>query len=162
MCPRGSFYDLFLSRLSPKKAVPAVLRRRGVRVAVLSLLIGTLGGQLYLAWPEPEGMGLAMVRLLTMTTAVGLLAGVVVHHRLWCHICPVGTIGSWLSRGRRLHIRGECTNCGVCSKLCPMQLRPYRFSPGVMTDGDCIKCSMCVSACPRKALGFGDGFKEAA
>jgi len=35
MCPRGSFYDLFLDRISRKKKIPEMFRSSGSRIAVI-------------------------------------------------------------------------------------------------------------------------------
>lgn len=101
-------------------------------------------------------MGLALVRILTVTTAVGILLGVLIQPRAWCHICPMGTLGHLLSTGKKpLQINDSCVSCRLCAKACPMQLEPYKYkNNAVMGDNDCIKCSTCVAACPKKALSF--------
>jgi len=156
MCPRGSFFDLVFSKISPKKQIPPILRTRAFRTFMLGLIITVLGGQLYLAWGDPQRMGLAMVRVLTVTTVAGIALALLYHPRTWCHICPMGTMGNWVSRGKQpLAINRSCVSCKICAKACPMQLKPYEFAPGgVMGDRDCIKCSSCVASCPKKALSF--------
>lgn len=164
MCPRGSFYDLFLEKISLKKEIPSFFKKKGVRIFMIFFLIGILGYQIYLAWGDIDGMGLAMVKLLTITTLVGIILGIIYHYRIWCHICPMGTIANYLSEGKKpLSINDTCIDCKVCSKVCPMQLKPYIYKDqGVMKDNDCIKCSTCTVACPKKALQFEDSLKKAA
>ncbi|MCL6639148.1 MAG: 4Fe-4S binding protein [Firmicutes bacterium] len=158
MCPRGSFYDLFFSKISPKKKIPPLLRTKAFRILMLAMIFIVLGGQLYFAWGDANRMGLAMVRVLTVTTALGIVLALAYHPRTWCHICPMGTLGNWLAKGKEpLVIGGQCTACKACSRACPMQLNPAEFRPeGVMGDNDCIKCATCVAACPQKALRFGN------
>lgn len=156
MCPRGSFFELGLRKLSPNKQLPAFLKKKGFRVFMLSLLFILLGTQVYLAWGDYKGMGLAMVRVLTFTTVAGILLALVYNPRTWCHICPMGTLGNWISTGKQpLSIGDGCASCKACSRVCPMQLKPYEFkNSGVVQDNDCIKCSTCVATCPKKILKF--------
>lgn len=164
MCPRGSFYDLFVEKLSIKREIPAFFRKMGFRVFMLVMLLSVLGGQIYHAWGDMDGMGLAMVRLLAITTSIGILLGIVYQHRIWCHICPMGTIANWLSEGKQpLNINEMCVDCKACSRVCPMQLKPHQYKEnGTMGDNDCIKCSTCVVACPKKVLQFEKRLKGAA
>ncbi|MEW5746777.1 MAG: 4Fe-4S binding protein [Nitrospirota bacterium] len=156
MCPRGSFYDLFLGKISAKREIPAFFRRKGFRVFMLVVLLSVLGTQIYLSWGDIDAIGRAMVTLLTVTTLVGAVLGVVYHQRIWCHFCPMGTLGNFIAEGKRpLTISSACTSCAACAKVCPMQLKPYQYRGNeVMGDNDCIKCSTCVAACPKKALLF--------
>ncbi|MCX5717482.1 MAG: 4Fe-4S binding protein, partial [Nitrospirae bacterium] len=165
MCPRGSFYDLFLQKFSTKRNIPAFFRKKQFRILMLSLLFGVLGSQIYMSWGDIDRIGLAMVKLLTFTTSAGIILGIIYQQRTWCHICPVGTLSNYMSDGKYpLNINEKCVDCKVCSKVCPMQLNPYRYKEdGIMGDNDCIKCSICVAACPKKALRFeNDNMKKAA
>jgi polyferredoxin len=164
MCPRGSFYDLFLQKISAKKNIPPFFRMKGVRILVLAMMLSVLGAQIYFAWPDIDGIGLAMVKLLTVTTIIGVVLGALYQQRVWCHICPMGTLGNYIAEGKKpLAIDSSCTSCKACSKACPMQLTPYRFKEsGTMGDNDCIKCSTCVAVCPNKALLFDKPIKKAA
>ena len=46
LCPRGSFYDLFLDRISRKRSVPGFFRSTGTRVGMILLLFAVLGIQI--------------------------------------------------------------------------------------------------------------------
>lgn len=162
MCPRGSFYDLFIQKISAKREIPAFLRKKGFRIFMLIALIGILGSQIYYVWPDFNQIGLAMVRVLTVTTSIGIVLGMVYHQRIWCHICPMGTLGNFMSEGKNQLsiIEEKCTDCKLCSRVCPMQLNPFEYKEnGIMGDNDCIKCSTCVVACPKKAINFEDGIE---
>ncbi len=163
MCPRGSFYDFFLNRLSRNEHIPALFKTNIFRAFILAGLMATLGIQLYLTWGDFYGMGLAFVIVLTVTTIVGILLGVIWKPRAWCQICPMGTLGTWVSKGKKpLHVSEQCKDCKLCANVCPMQLKPYEYKAGDMIDGDCIKCSSCVASCPINALGFEEETKKAA
>jgi len=162
MCARGAFFDLFVRPLSRKRVIPAFFRSRAVRVFMLGLIFTVIGVQWYLAAGDGAAMGLALVRILTVTTGVGIILGLFIHPRIWCHICPMGTLGHWLSRGKEpLFIGRTCTGCRACARACPMQLKPYEYRlDETMGDNDCIKCGLCVAACSRRALSFGSGHEE--
>lgn len=164
MCPRGSFYDSVLTRLTRNRKVPALMKTRAFRSWVLVGLLLALGLQLYFAWGDAGKMGLALVRVLTITTTAGIVLGAVFQQRAWCHICPMGTLGNWISKGAKkpIYVSENCKSCKLCSKVCPMELKPYEYKDGIMTEGDCIKCGTCIWACPIKALKFGEPLRKAA
>ncbi|APC09538.1 quinol dehydrogenase membrane component [Moorella thermoacetica] len=164
MCPRGAFFDLFIRPLSREKTIPFFFRSRLVRVVMLVLIFTMIGVQWYLAEGNVAAMGLALVRILTVTTLVGIILGLIIHPRIWCHICPMGTLGHWFAQGKEpLSISRVCTQCEACTRICPMQLKPYEYRlDGTMMDNDCIKCGLCVTACPRRALSFSSGHGEKA
>ena len=163
MCPRGSFYDLFLQKISLKREIPNFFRKKTVRLFVLTFLISVLGSQIYIHWGDWNAIGRAMTLILTITTVIGIALGLVYQQRVWCHICPMGTLGNQLSEGKMpLKVDSACVDCKLCSKVCPMKLKPYVYKDtGIMEDNDCIKCSTCTVACPKKALNFED-IKKAA
>ncbi|MFZ5595498.1 MAG: 4Fe-4S binding protein [Bacillota bacterium] len=158
MCPRGSFFDLFLGKISPGRQIPSIFKSAYFRGFMVGLIFVVLGVQVYLAWGNPAGVGMAMVRVLTVTTVAGIVLALVYHPRNWCRICPMGTLANLVAGDKNpLTVNDSCVGCKVCSRVCPMQLEPYRYmSGGVMGDRDCIKCSTCVAACPKKALTFDD------
>lgn len=163
MCPRGSFYDLFLNKLSRKLPVPPLFKTNWFRTLILILLMTALGLQIYYAWGSAYGVGMAFVMVLTITTTLGIVLGAFFKPRAWCQICPMGTLGNWVSKGRKpLYVSEQCKDCKLCARVCPMQLTPYESKAGAMTDGDCIKCSSCVAACPINALEFDEKLKKAA
>lgn len=157
MCPRGAFFDLFVQKGSRNRRIPAFIRSWGLRTFMVALLMGVLGIQTYRHWGDWNAVGLAFVTLLTVTTAVGIVLGLVYQERAWCHICPMGTIANLLSGGKMpLRLDAEaCNDCGACTKVCPMQLSPHTHrASGTVNEKDCIKCASCVAVCPKKALSF--------
>lgn len=164
MCPRGSFYDLFIGKISRNKKIPDFFKKKTTRFAMLTILLSVLGSQIYIHWGDWDAVGSAMVTILTVTTVIGIILGVIYQQRIWCYICPMGTIGNQLSDGKQpLAISDSCVDCKICAKVCPMQLQPYKFkADGVLGDNDCIKCSTCAIVCPKKALTFKKELKKAA
>lgn len=159
LCPRGSFEDALLARLSPQRRIPQVLRATPMRVAVLALLLTMLTLQIIRLWPDLWAVGGFFVLLLSLTTGVGVGLGLIFHQRSWCYLCPIGAISSWVGKNRRpLLLAGErCIGCNLCARTCPMQLKPATLKEGTMAHrGDCLKCRLCVAHCPTAALAFPD------
>jgi ferredoxin-type protein NapH len=162
LCPRGSSFDLVLSRVSFKKKIPAFFRDMKFRIFVMAVLMTVLATQLPRHWPSVDGIGRVFVVMLSITTTVGVVLGILTHHRNWCSYCPVGTLGNLLGKGKAaLTITSECNECTVCDKVCPIQINRWQYHPGqgetaVIPEWDCLKCGLCVEACPQKALSLKD------
>ena len=163
LCPRGSSFDLLLSRVSRKRKIPALFRDMKFRILVMAVLMTVLATQLPKFWPSVDGMGRVFVVMLSITTMVGVILGVLTHHRSWCTFCPVGTLGNVLGRGKNaLTITSKCNECAACDRVCPVQVDRWQYRPGqegaaVVPEWDCVKCGLCVETCPQKALSLKDG-----
>lgn len=160
LCPRGSFWDVILSPIGVKRDIPKLLRKSWFRLTVMALLMLVLFTQLPRFWPDIHGMGLVFVVMLTVTTAVGIILGMLFHPRSWCTICPIGTMGSWLGRGKHpLTIGPKCNECKACDNVCPIQINRWQYHSRegeavVIPEWDCLKCGLCVTACPQRALAL--------
>ncbi|MCX5713388.1 MAG: 4Fe-4S binding protein [Candidatus Omnitrophica bacterium] len=146
-CPRGSFYDSAMKRLSPQQEIPWLFKNIKFRIAVLVFLISVMFFNLILRWPDAQKIGKFFVILITTTSILGIILAFMFHQRSWCSFCPIGTVISLISKNvYPLKIDSTlCIGCGVCYKVCPMQMKPLK-------DGDCLKCNLCISACPKLAL----------
>jgi polyferredoxin len=158
-CPRGSFYDVLLSKASLRKKIPAIFKKISFRLGVLIFLMSVMTYNLVRRWPDPYKMGAFFVTLLTISTIVGVLLAVIFHQRSWCMICPIGTLVNLTGKNKNpLKINSElCIECKLCAKICPVQLEPYLYKGKgleAVKERDCLKCGLCVSTCPKKALSF--------
>jgi polyferredoxin len=80
--------------------------------------------------------------------------------RFWCRFCPTGiSLGivnrfSWLRwlPFLRLSKNGvKCTKCGICSRVCPLQVEEvYEKKDGLIDTTMCTLCLRCVEMCPEK------------
>jgi polyferredoxin len=158
LCPRGSFADALLGRISPQSRIPRLFPSTPMRVGVMALLMGMLTFQIIRLWPDPYAIGGFFVLLLTVTTAVGVALGLVLHPRTWCYLCPIGTMSNWVGKNRQplCLVPERCTQCNLCARQCPMQLAPgaLKEEAAMAHRGDCLKCSLCVASCPTAALTF--------
>lgn len=160
-CPRGSFYDNVIAKISPKKPIPAIFRSTGFRIFMVMFIMGVFGVQMFYAWGDLAAMGAVFVQIILITTIVGIVLGAIYHQRTWCSFCPMGTLASWASAKARpmpLKVENSCVNCKLCTTACPLQLSPYteKGNKDGFTHSDCLKCSRCVEKCPKKSLAFNN------
>lgn len=157
-CPRGSFWDNVMTKLNSRKTIPGWARAKGFRVFMVMVIFTVFGWQMVSAWPNPDQIGLVFLRIIFVTTLVGIVLGLVYSPRTWCSFCPMGTLAAWVSAWKKsnpLNIKPSCMSCGLCAKACPMQLTPYKEP--IFSEPDCLKCGECVAACPKKAIEFQNG-----
>jgi len=80
--------------------------------------------------------------------------------RFWCRFCPTGISAGALNRFKtfswlpllRLSKEGEkCTKCGICQRVCPVQVTEvYEKKNGDIHTSMCTLCLRCVEMCPEK------------
>ncbi len=158
-CPRGSFFDAIAKRISPQKKIPDFFKRWPVRVGMLVFLMAVLGTQMVRLWPDFIAIGGFFVMLLTVTTTVGLILALVLHQRVWCYVCPIGTMQNIVGKNRYpLSIDpAGCTGCTLCARVCPVQVTPHAYKADTVArvdNADCLKCGTCAASCPKNALAF--------
>ena len=162
-CPRGSLYDKLVSRFSPHKQIPEIVRSKGFRIFMLCFIFGMFGVQLYVNGLTLAGIGRTFWNIILLTTVVGIVLGFVYAPRTWCSFCPMGTLSAWVAPRAtkksfpRVYVSDACQmKCKRCAKVCPMQLAPYesRGQEQGFLNPDCLKCGRCVLACPTKVMGM--------
>jgi len=76
--------------------------------------------------------------------------------RFWCrYVCPMGAINATFSTRSALGIYrdvGKCDDCGICNKICPVQIDVVNAKLGRIDSKECIMCFECVAACHTRAL----------
>ncbi len=98
---------------------------------------------------------------LTLSVRLVILFLIVVaamgHRRFFCKvICPLGAILSVTNRFALLfpERNTNCTGCGVCNKICPMETSKEKGSFGVYDKApeECISCLDCKDKCPADSI----------
>lgn len=108
-----------------------------------------------------EGAYVIYLVQIAFITLFAILAG----RRGFCHyFCPIAVMPIIGRRIRNLvgwpALRltadsDRCTDCGRCSKECPMGLDVGTMvEQGRMENTECILCGGCVAACPSNAIRF--------
>lgn len=152
-CPRGSLWDSVFAKIIPSREVPKWAKAFEFRVFTLLFIFTVFGVQMYFAWPDWNEIGLVFLRIIFITTLVGVLLAFRYSPRTWCNFCPMGTLAAWSSTKKKgMQVSDSCVNCKLCAKVCPMNLRPFEAKGNRFIHTDCIKCQECVKVCPKKAL----------
>jgi len=80
--------------------------------------------------------------------------------RFWCRFCPTGSSLAVANKLRlfkwapALHLEKDeekCTKCGICKRVCPVQVTEvYEQKGGRIDTSMCLLCLRCVEMCPYK------------
>ena len=118
ICPAGTL----------EGGIPLVLLNKSMRSAV---------GWLY-AWKN-------------VLLAVTVIFSVLIYRPFCKYICPLGAVYSVFNPVSVFRYRVDdekCTGCGICAKVCKMQVNPVKNA----NHPECIRCGVCKASCPVKAI----------
>jgi ferredoxin-type protein NapH len=129
--------------------------------AVEGALPWALGG-----WGPDSAAGFDVVSMIgslfwiKMALLGAFLVGMIFIKRPFCRtMCPLGAIFSLFNRISLVRLQVDtkaCTECGLCERMCPVDIKPYWEAD----SPECIKCLECTK-CPNHAITvrFGLGGK---
>jgi polyferredoxin len=93
-----------------------------------------------------------------ITFVILTLAGSFFFRRFWCRFCPTGASLGVVNRfsgfkwAPLLHLdksEEKCTKCGVCKRVCPLQVTEvYEQKGGKINTSMCMLCIRCAEMCP--------------
>jgi ferredoxin-type protein NapH len=152
LCPRGSFNDFWVKKISFNKSIPSFFRSMYIRIPFFIILMGFMVFRIIQTKGIIDKIGMVFVTMCIMTTAIALILGIFISPRVWCSFCPMGTVQRYLGKNKYIlncDIK-KCIKCNLCSKVCPMKLSVKK----IVNHPDCIKCERCIKACPKKCLSF--------
>ncbi len=171
LCGWGCWRAMVLEQLPI--AAGSGVRKTGwwAKMPLAGLALSATGGALMVALHvDPAGTPgrLRGESVVHVAAAVGVyyalsvaLAFALGDQRAFCkYLCPSGQILRWTSRRSLLAIRSRaalCTDCGACTRTCPMDVdvAAAARAGGRIGGGDCILCQRCVTACASGALRMG-------
>lgn len=162
-CPRGSFWDNVMSKVSLGRKAPDWLRGKTWRSFMVVFIFTMFGLQIYFSDGSLEAIGRVFWRIILMTSIVGIVLAWIYAPRTWCTFCPMGSLSALATPKskeadvKRIHVSSSCVlKCKNCARFCPMGLSPYeaRDQQHGYLHYDCIKCERCVSVCPKKAVSL--------
>lgn len=100
-------------------------------------------------WEGPEVIKTFPVGIAVL---IVVLAGSFLFDRFFCkYLCPLGALIALAGLPGALIIRRNrdiCISCGICSRICPMNVRVDLAGP--VKDPECINCLDCQVNCPVK------------
>lgn len=169
VCPRGSFLEMFLKRISRNSKIPEFFKLMPFRLIILAIFFGIFGMRLWDVFQQGnilEQLGILFASMCLITTIIAIVLGIPFASRAWCSFCPMGSLQNLLHKSSRRSLgknvesgvileQNKCIKCAVCSRVCPMQLEPHKIARennSYLRQADCIKCGLCVKSCPQKAL----------
>lgn len=90
----------------------------------------------------------------TMAFSISMIIGSIFIKSFYCkYLCLKGSIMGIMSNigfSRFKIDSNKCTNCGLCTQNCPMNIKLDELK--TLKSMDCIRCMQCVAICPPKAI----------
>jgi ferredoxin-type protein NapH len=163
ICPRGSFFDRLISRISLGRDIPDFARKMPLRWTIFTAMMGFM---VYRVSQDPGNWrhwGMTFWVMCVVTTAIGVVLGILTQPRMWCAFCPMGTMQNALGGGRQQLVieAALCKECRICEKVCPAKIPIVQDKDkGRVTSRDCLKCPECTAVCPTKALHWPEKVKN--
>ncbi|AYF54087.1 4Fe-4S binding protein [Clostridium botulinum C] len=158
ICPRGSFYDNIVKKVSNKRRVPRLLKLKLFRLLVIVFMFYMFGINIYMNWDNIEGVAMVFYKMIIVTTLVGLILSIFYNHRSWCNFCPMGSIAAFISYFKKdrktLKVNSNCISCKLCQRKCPMGIVPYDYKGHILKHVDCIQCGECIKYCPKNSIKY--------
>ena len=131
-------------------------RIRWIFVGLLFFLASILGLSIFPSFNPFSGFSyLQTFEIIVLVPFIVLLViGIlsIFIYRPWCRfLCPFGAGSDILARRSAIkYIRTEeCTDCGLCEKVCPTQ-----EAAADSKKGECYYCNRCIEICPHNAIIF--------
>ncbi len=159
LCPMGAFHERFLSLVSLKRPILPVFKSSWFRWLLFVMMMGLMMSRLYMAWGDSKAIGAVFRMMWIISTALAIGLGFYFKPRIWCTVCPMGSLQGVMSANTYLLTVDEsCVQCKKCQKVCPISTYPGSFKVddglGQVPSIECLRCSNCVMNCPKKALSF--------
>lgn len=88
-----------------------------------------------------------------------ILLSILIYRPFCKYMCPLGAIYGLFNPASvyRYQVDGDkCVHCGICSKVCKMQVDPVQNA----NSTECIRCGLCKASCPTGAISSGFGVKK--
>lgn len=106
-CPRGSFLKNALDRLSLKRPLPGFMKRDIFKHLLFAVMMAFFAFSLYMTNGNPALIGMAVLRMVIISSIVAVGLGIFYQPRTWCTICPMGHASKIITEKKRDKARKE-------------------------------------------------------
>ncbi len=159
LCPMGAFHERVLSLVSLQRPIPPLFKSGWFRWLLFALMMGLMTLRLVNAGGGSIETASVFRFMWILSTSIAIGLGFYFKPRIWCTICPMGSMQGISSRNTYLlTVEEECVQCKKCLKVCPISTYPGGFKkddgPAQIPSIECLRCSNCVANCPKKVLSF--------
>ena len=156
ICPIGNFFDHIVLKLSKGRRVPDFFKAKWFKILALLIMFAMFAMEILMAKGNWFGYGKVFYRMIIESIVIGAFLALLYNHRTWCHFCPMGSMGAFVSQFRKnrklLNVSGNCIKCKTCKEKCVMGISPYDYKGRVIDNPNCIQCKACCNACESKAI----------
>lgn len=161
LCPMGAFHERILSLVSLKRPIPSFFKSSWFRWLLFVAMMSLMTIRLVNAGGDIHATGSVFRFMWIVSTSIAIGLGFYFKPRIWCAICPMGSMQGISSMNTYLlTVDDNCVQCKKCQKVCPISTYPGDYKPengsAQIPSIECIRCSNCVTNCPKKALSFCD------
>ncbi len=165
LCPMGAFHERILSLVSLKRPIPPLFKTSWFRWLLFLVMMSLMGFRLVNAGGNVLATGAVFRFMWIVSTSIAIGLGFYFKPRIWCVICPMGSMQGLSSTNTYLLTVDEsCIQCKKCLKVCPISTYPGGYKPESgsvhIPSIECLRCSNCVTNCPKKCLSFTDRQKD--
>jgi polyferredoxin len=151
ICPIGNFFDNVLSKISNHKRAPEFFKSKLIRVIFILFMMSMFTFEILLMFGKPMFMGMVFYEMILEAVIIGTFLTVIYHNRVWCHFCPMGSMGAIVTffskRKKVLNVSSNCSGCSRCKENCPMGINPYDYKGTKLSSYNCIQCGKCKNSC---------------
>jgi len=127
--------------------IPKFLKKQAIRYIVFGLFIAIF------AFTMISGRKLPVLPALLI---IGVVVTLFFPEEMWHrYLCPYGTLFHAVSRKPLFHMQIDetaCTNCGVCSRVCPAAAVDKEDKNYMIKVDACLACFDCSDKCKQKAI----------
>lgn len=165
LCPMGAFHERILSLVSLKRPIPSLFKSSWFRWLLFVAMMSLMTIRLINAGGDVQATGSVFRFMWIVSTSIAIGLGFYFKPRIWCAICPMGSMQGISSLNTYLlTVDDNCVQCKKCQKVCPISTYPGDYKPengsAQIPSIECLRCSNCVINCPKKALCFCDGQRD--
>lgn len=165
LCPMGAFHERILSLVSLKRPIPLLFKTSWFRWLLFLVMMSMMGIRLVNAGGDVQATGSVFRFMWIVSTSVAIGLGFYFKPRIWCSICPMGSMqGVSSTNTYLLTVDESCIQCKKCQKVCPISTYPGSYKPetgsAYIPSIECLRCFNCITNCPKKSLSFSERKKD--